>query len=37
MQKIKIITDSASDITKEQENELDIKVMCFPVTVDGVG
>ena len=37
MQKIKILTDSASDITKEQENELDIKVMCFPVTVDGVG
>lgn len=36
MQKIKIITDSTSDITKEQEKKLGIKVMCFPVTVDGV-
>ncbi len=36
MQKIKIITDSTSDITKEQEKKLGIKVMCFPVIVDGV-
>ncbi|MCM1225869.1 MAG: DegV family protein [Clostridium sp.] len=35
MQKIKIITDSTSDITKEEEKRLGIKVMCFPITVDG--
>lgn len=35
MQKIKIVTDSTSDITKEEEKRLGIKVMCFPVTVDG--
>lgn len=35
MQKIKIITDSTSDITKEEEKKLGIKVMCFPITVDG--
>ena len=37
MQKIKILTDSACDITKEQELDLDIKIMCFPVTVGDVG
>lgn len=35
MQKIKILTDSTSDISKEDEKRLGIKVMCFPVTVDG--
>ena len=35
MQKIKILTDSTCDITKEDEKRLGIKVMCFPVTVDG--
>lgn len=35
MQKIKIVTDSTSDITKEEEKRLGIRVMCFPVTVDG--
>lgn len=34
MQKrIKLMTDSACDITKEQEAEYDIKVLSFPVTV----
>lgn len=37
MSKIKILTDSACDIPKEKEQELGIKVMCFPITVDGVG
>ncbi len=36
MQKIKIITDSTCDITKEDEKINGIKVMCFPVVVDGV-
>lgn len=36
MQKLKIITDSASDITLEEEKRLGIKVMCFPIAVDGV-
>lgn len=36
-QKIKILTDSACDISKEQEIDLDIKVMSFPVTVGEVG
>lgn len=35
MQKIKIMTDSACDISAEAEKELDIKIMCFPVIVDG--
>lgn len=35
MQKIKIMTDSACDILAEQEKELDIKIMCFPISVDG--
>lgn len=34
MSKIKIITDSASDIPKELEQELDIKILSFPITVD---
>lgn len=37
MSKIKILTDSACDIPKDKEQELGIKVMCFPITVDGVG
>lgn len=37
MQKIKILTDSACDITKEQELDLDIKIMCFAITVGDVG
>lgn len=36
MQKIKIITDSACDISKEDEKRLGIKIMSFPVIVDGV-
>lgn len=36
MQKIKILTDSTCDIPKEEEKRLGIKIMCFPVTVDGV-
>lgn len=35
MEKIKIITDSASDVPKEQERELDIRVLSFPITVEG--
>lgn len=34
MQKIKIITDSACDISKEMERDLDILVLSFPITVD---
>ena len=33
MPKIKIMTDSASDITYEQEKEYDIKVMNFKLAV----
>lgn len=36
MYKIKILTDSTCDIPKKEEKRLDIKIMCFPVTVDGV-
>lgn len=36
MQKIKILTDSTCDIPREEEKRLGIKIMCFPVTVDGV-
>ncbi|MGN1481964.1 DegV family protein [Porcipelethomonas sp.] len=35
MQKIKILTDSASDITRADEKKLGIKVMSLPVAVDG--
>lgn len=37
MQKIKLMTDSTSDIDPELEQSLDIQILCFPVTVDGVG
>ena len=37
MQKIKIMTDSACDLSPEQEKELDIKILCFPVTVGDTG
>lgn len=37
MSQIKIMTDSASDITREQEEELKIKVIPFPVTVGNEG
>lgn len=37
MQKIKIASDSACDISIEQEKEFNIDVLCFPVTIDGVG
>lgn len=33
MSKIKIITDSASDIPKEFEEKYDIDIRCFPITV----
>ncbi len=33
MYKIKIITDSASDIPKEYESKHDIDILCFPITV----
>ncbi|MFA5658202.1 MAG: DegV family protein [Oscillospiraceae bacterium] len=35
MQRIKIMTDSACDIPAEYENELGIKIVGFPITVDG--
>lgn len=35
MQKIKIMTDSACDISAELEKELEIKILGFPITVDG--
>ncbi|MDF2566781.1 MAG: domain protein DegV family, partial [Oscillospiraceae bacterium] len=34
MQKIKIITDSACDIPKEYEKELDIQIIPFSIAVD---
>lgn len=37
MQKIKILTDSTCDISAEDEKKLGIRIMCFPVTVDGIG
>ncbi len=37
MQKIKMMTDSTSDIDLETAEALGIKMLCFPVTVDGVG
>lgn len=37
MSKIKIMTDSASDIPKEFEKSLQIKILCFPITVGDVG
>lgn len=35
IKKIRIMTDSASDIPVSYEKELDIKILSFPVTVDG--
>ena len=35
-EKIKLMTDSASDIPKDTAAELGIKLLCFPITVDGV-
>ncbi len=35
MQKIKIMTDSACDISAEHESELGIKILGFPLIVDG--
>ena len=32
-----MLTDSACDIPKDMEQELNIRIMCFPVTVDGKG
>ncbi|MDD6237148.1 MAG: DegV family protein [Clostridiales bacterium] len=32
---IKIVTDSACDITKEEENEYGIEILSFPITADG--
>lgn len=37
MQKIKLMTDSSSDISIEQEKELGIRILCFPVTVEDKG
>ena len=37
MEKIKIMTDSACDISPEQEKEHDIKIMCFPITLGDKG
>jgi fatty acid-binding protein DegV len=36
MQKIKIITDSASDIPQEQVKKYDIEIKNIPITIDGV-
>ena len=33
--KIKLMTDTCSDIPKELADELGIKMLCFPVTLDG--
>lgn len=37
MPKIKLITDSASDILKESEQELDIRILSFPITANNKG
>lgn len=37
MQKIRLLTDSASDISPENEKELDIKILGFPITVGDKG
>lgn len=34
-QNIRLLTDSVSDITKEQAEALDISLLCMPITVDG--
>ena len=33
-QKIKILTDSACDITKEQEEQYGIEILSFPIAAD---
>lgn len=35
MQKIKLITDSACDIPLGKEKALNIKILCFPITIAG--
>ena len=35
MQRIKIMTDSACDISTELEKEYNIDIMCFPIIIDG--
>lgn len=35
--KIRIVTDSACDIPAELEQELGIKILSFPITIDGTG
>jgi DegV family protein with EDD domain len=35
MEKIKIVTDTASDITLEQAQELDIELLSFMLSADG--
>lgn len=37
MNKIKIMTDSACDIPKDLEAQLNIKILCFPITVGDQG
>lgn len=37
MSKIKLVTDSACDIPKEKEQQLGIRILNFPLTVDGEG
>lgn len=37
MEKIKFVTDSASDITPDQESRYDIKVMNYKITLGGKG
>ena len=35
MQRIKIMTDSACDISADLEKEFNIDIMCFPIIIDG--
>lgn len=37
MSRIKIMTDSACDIPKELEEQYDIRILSFPVTVGDKG
>ena len=37
MAKIKIMTDSACDIPKEKEHELNIRILNFPITIEEKG
>lgn len=37
MQKVKLLTDSACDISKEDEAKSGIKILGFPITIDGKG